>query len=246
MPPSRRSARAAAVLREDLSQCCRRSLLAAALALALAAGPAALAGAAADPASGPPPPADGRRAPLAAAAIRCVARVNGAELHRSDLEAAQQTLPPQVQQQPLGAALPALLDRMIDAHAGRRGRAQGEARPTIREVAAPPEADRGPADPAGLFRAIAEAAQRPRTSSRRATTKYVKNKPAREEVHARHILVPTEDEAKAIIDQLNKGADFANARQENSTDPAGKASGGDLGYFTRTTWCRNSPTPPSR
>ena len=53
-----------------------------------------------------------------------------------------------------------------------------------------------------------------------------------QEVHARHILVPTEDEAKAIADQLKKGADFAALAKEKSKDP-GAADGGDLGYFTK-------------
>jgi peptidyl-prolyl cis-trans isomerase C len=59
--------------------------------------------------------------------------------------------------------------------------------------------------------------------------KQVKNE---EEVHARHILVPTEDEAKAILAQLKGGADFAALAKEKSKDP-GAAEGGDLGYFTR-------------
>jgi peptidyl-prolyl cis-trans isomerase C len=53
-----------------------------------------------------------------------------------------------------------------------------------------------------------------------------------EEVHARHILVPTEDEAKAIEAELKKGADFAALAKEKSKDP-GAADGGDLGYFTK-------------
>jgi peptidyl-prolyl cis-trans isomerase C len=59
--------------------------------------------------------------------------------------------------------------------------------------------------------------------------KQVKNE---EEVHARHILVPTEDEAKAILAQLKGGADFATLAKEKSKDP-GAAEGGDLGYFTK-------------
>jgi len=59
--------------------------------------------------------------------------------------------------------------------------------------------------------------------------KQVKNE---EEVHARHILVPTEDEAKAILAQLKGGADFAALAKEKSKDP-GAADGGDLGYFTK-------------
>ena len=60
----------------------------------------------------------------------------------------------------------------------------------------------------------------------------VKQVPPEEEVHARHILVPTEDEAKAIEAELKKGADFATLAKEKSKDP-GAADGGDLGYFTK-------------
>jgi len=60
----------------------------------------------------------------------------------------------------------------------------------------------------------------------------VKQMPPEEEVHARHILVATEDEAKAIEAELKKGADFASLAKEKSKDP-GAANGGDLGYFTK-------------
>ncbi|HET6391098.1 peptidylprolyl isomerase [Hyphomicrobium sp.] len=52
-----------------------------------------------------------------------------------------------------------------------------------------------------------------------------------EEVSARHILVATEDEAKALKDKLAKGADFAELAKENSKDPGSKDDGGNLGYF---------------
>src|SRR5262249_4048671 len=54
----------------------------------------------------------------------------------------------------------------------------------------------------------------------------------REDFHARHILVKTEDEEKSLIGELDKGADFDELAKKNSTDP-GAASGGDLGYFGR-------------
>jgi peptidyl-prolyl cis-trans isomerase C len=60
----------------------------------------------------------------------------------------------------------------------------------------------------------------------------VKQVPNEEEVHARHILVPTEDEAKAVLAELKNGADFATLAKEKSKDP-GAADGGDLGYFTK-------------
>ncbi len=52
-----------------------------------------------------------------------------------------------------------------------------------------------------------------------------------EEVSARHILVETEDEAKALKAKLDKGADFAQLAKENSKDPGSKDDGGNLGYF---------------
>jgi len=52
------------------------------------------------------------------------------------------------------------------------------------------------------------------------------------EVRARHILVETEDEAKAVVAELKKGADFAELAKSKSKDP-GSADGGDLGYFTK-------------
>jgi peptidyl-prolyl cis-trans isomerase C len=53
-----------------------------------------------------------------------------------------------------------------------------------------------------------------------------------EEVHARHILVETEDEAKAVKAELDKGGDFAELAKKKSKDP-GASDGGDLGFFTK-------------
>lgn len=52
-----------------------------------------------------------------------------------------------------------------------------------------------------------------------------------DEVRARHIIVATEDEAKAIIAELDAGGNFEEIAKEKSTDGAA-AQGGDLGYFT--------------
>jgi peptidyl-prolyl cis-trans isomerase C len=65
------------------------------------------------------------------------------------------------------------------------------------------------------------------------------------EVHARHILIraaagdekaskAAEEKVKAIIVRLKKGEDFAKVASEITEDPSGKANGGDLGYFTKT------------
>jgi peptidyl-prolyl cis-trans isomerase C len=57
------------------------------------------------------------------------------------------------------------------------------------------------------------------------------NTPPVNEVKARHILVKTKEEADAIIKQLDTGGNFEKLANENTTDPSGKATGGDLGYF---------------
>ena len=62
--------------------------------------------------------------------------------------------------------------------------------------------------------------------------KEVKALPPVEEVRARHILVKTEDEAKTVIKELGEGKDFADLAKAKSTDP-NKSDGGDLGYFKK-------------
>ena len=54
--------------------------------------------------------------------------------------------------------------------------------------------------------------------------------PQEEEVSARHILVATEDEAKAVIAELDGGKAFEDVAKEKSTD-SNKDAGGDLGWF---------------
>lgn len=51
------------------------------------------------------------------------------------------------------------------------------------------------------------------------------------EYSAAHILVATEDEAKAVAEELAGGADFSALAAEKSTDNSA-ANGGDLGWFT--------------
>lgn len=52
------------------------------------------------------------------------------------------------------------------------------------------------------------------------------------EYNAKHILVATEAEAKDIIAQLDKKADFSKIAREKSLDPGSKEKGGDLGWFS--------------
>jgi peptidyl-prolyl cis-trans isomerase C len=52
-----------------------------------------------------------------------------------------------------------------------------------------------------------------------------------QEIHARHILVDTEAEAKEVAERLKKGEDFATVAKEKSKDA--NSQGGDLGFFAR-------------
>ncbi len=53
-----------------------------------------------------------------------------------------------------------------------------------------------------------------------------------EEVKARHILVKKEEDARDLIERLNRGEDFVTLAKEKSEGPSGR-NGGDLGYFSK-------------
>jgi peptidyl-prolyl cis-trans isomerase C len=165
-------------------------------------------------------------APPAPADDPVVARVNGAEVHRSEVAAAQRLLPEEYQQVPLEQIYPQLLNQVVTgrllAEAGRKAKLADD--PEVKKRTAQAQ-DRIIQD-VYINRAV-EAGM----SDAKLHELYDKQ-PAKEEVSARHILVGSEDEAKAIIAQLDKGADFATLAKEKSTDPA-KDTGGDLGFFSR-------------
>jgi len=60
--------------------------------------------------------------------------------------------------------------------------------------------------------------------------KFKKENKGKTEIHARHILVPTEEEAKQVIKDLDGGAKFEELAAKRSSGPAA-TNGGDLGYF---------------
>jgi peptidyl-prolyl cis-trans isomerase C len=57
--------------------------------------------------------------------------------------------------------------------------------------------------------------------------------PNAEQVHAREILVYSEDTANTVLTQLQAGADFATLALNYSRDFSSRAGGGDLGWFPR-------------
>jgi peptidyl-prolyl cis-trans isomerase C len=61
--------------------------------------------------------------------------------------------------------------------------------------------------------------------------KEVAGAPPSNEVKARHILVPTKEEAQAVIKQLDEGGNFEAIAKEKSKDAGSGKQGGDLGYF---------------
>src|SRR5512140_100285 len=56
------------------------------------------------------------------------------------------------------------------------------------------------------------------------------------EYHARHILVEKEDQAKAIIASLKKGAKFEDIAKKQSKDPGSGANGGDLDWANASSY----------
>lgn len=56
---------------------------------------------------------------------------------------------------------------------------------------------------------------------------------AADQVHARHILVDSEEKAKELVEKLRGGASFEELAKADSTDPGSKEKGGDLGWFPR-------------
>jgi peptidyl-prolyl cis-trans isomerase C len=159
-----------------------------------------------------------------------VARIDGQELHRSDVEAAQRGLPQQIQQMPLETIYPMLLDQMVNgkllSDAGRKEKLDQD--PEVKKQLARVE-DRV-IQQAYIGKEVEKAATDDRLKAK--YEQYVKDNPPKEEVNARHILVEKESDAKEIIAELNKGADFEKLAKEKSTDPAAQ-NGGDLGWFSR-------------
>jgi peptidyl-prolyl cis-trans isomerase C len=163
-----------------------------------------------------------------AAETDVVATVDGAPITEGDLAIAESDLDPQFNQLPAekrrAAALSAIIEiRLLAAAAEAGGLADDDA--FKRRMAF--LRDRA------LHSAFVEenvAAKIGEDAVRERYDREIANTPPANEIHARHILVKTKEEAEAIIDQLEAGGDFEAIAKEKSTDGAA-AQGGDLGYF---------------
>lgn len=157
------------------------------------------------------------------------ARVEGREIHRSDVINSAQDLPPAYIEQ-METIFPFLRDRLVGFELiALDGRAEGLADdPEVQEMVRQfeDEAIRHIYLTRFLEEAITDELVQERYDA------FVKAQPAVEEVRARHILVDSEEAAREIINELNNGADFATLAKERSTDRASaEERGGDLGYF---------------
>lgn len=158
-----------------------------------------------------------------------VAVVNGKQIRKSALVDLQQQLP-QLRQVPLEMVYEQLLDHLINSEIvtaeARKQKLQDD--PKVKERMRQIEAQL--MQQAYLSRRI-EKEVTPELVKKR-YDEFVKANPPQEEVRARHILLEDEAAAKAVIDDIQKGASFEDVAKEKSKGPSAE-TGGDLGFFTK-------------
>jgi peptidyl-prolyl cis-trans isomerase C len=159
-----------------------------------------------------------------------IAKIDGVEVTQSDLNLAIDNLDPQLAQLPADQKKLAALSTVIDAKVVAE-KARAEKIEDSKEFKDRLEfiVDRE------LHNAYFKKHVVDTITDADIKTRYdaeVAKLPPVEEVRARHILVKTEDEAKAVIKELGEGKDFAELAKAKSTDP-NKSDGGDLGYFKK-------------
>jgi peptidyl-prolyl cis-trans isomerase C len=182
------------------------------------------------PLAGTPPPETHATYTAAPATDPMVANVEGHPIYLSELGDTVQMLPEQMRRLPFEVVYPMLLDRMIDREAlvllARHEKVDDDPK-VKRQIDA---ATARVLESALLERVAGSQATEPEVRAR--YQRDYGSQPTVEEVHVRHILVGSEDEAKRLIAQLNQGADFATLARRFSKDPDGMR-GGDLGFFRR-------------
>jgi len=160
-----------------------------------------------------------------------VAKVNGVEIHESDLAMAEedmgreaQQLPPDQKREQIVAYL---ADVILAAKAAEEKKVadKKEFKNRIAFI-------RNKLLMETLLQDVGKAAVTP-DATKKVYEEAKKQMGGEQEVRARHILVPSEDEAKKVLEEIKKGTDFAELARQKSKDPGAAAEGGDLGYFTK-------------
>lgn len=156
-----------------------------------------------------------------------VAVVNGSEVHLSQLADFARQLPPNMGQPPYEAMLEIVINNQLVYEQAKKDKidADPEVKAAIKKL-----------EMQVLAQAYMQKKVRPAVTEEAIKARYdqaVKEFVPSEEVHARHILVETEEAARSVIAELGRGADFAELAKTRSKDPSGGSNGGDLGYFTQ-------------
>ena len=176
----------------------------------------------------------------AAAADPVVIKINGSDIHRSEVVAIQRSLGQQAASMPLEQFYQRIQERLIvskllgDAAKAAKLDADPEVKADVAKAQDELKAQLAKAQEqivTKVFVSHLEAKAATDAAVKALYDKNFKDKPGEPEVHARHILVDSEDEAKAIIADLDKGGDFGKIADEKSKDKGG--NGGDLGWFTK-------------
>ncbi|MGB5838230.1 MAG: peptidylprolyl isomerase [Albidovulum sp.] len=158
-------------------------------------------------------------------ADRVVATVNGTEITLGNMIAMRSTLPEQYLQLDDQTLFNGILDQMIQQVA----LADSVGKDLTKRDMLVLENQRLSYLAGAALDAVAEDAVTDTALQSSYDEKYKGFEPAKE-YNAAHILVETEDEAKALKSELDGGADFAALAKEKSTGPSGP-NGGDLGWF---------------
>ncbi len=157
-----------------------------------------------------------------------IARIGKTEVTEAELKAAEAELGPQFQQMPEERRRFAVLSALIDikALAAEAEKAKLADDP---QIAAQLEFERDRTLHNAYFakNGVADVTE---DELKARYDKEIAAMPPRKEVHARHILLKTKEEAEAVIKELEGGADFETVAKEKSTGPSGP-DGGDLGFF---------------
>lgn len=162
---------------------------------------------------------------LAQDADTVVATVNGEAITLGQMVAMRQGIDQQAQGMPETALWDLMLDQMIRQTAAAQ---KGAENMTARDKAAL-EIDRRAYLAGAAMERVASA--EPSDEELKAIFTKIFGGEPKTEYHAAHILVDSEDKAKAIKAEIDGGADFATLAETRSTGPSAPNKG-DLGWFT--------------